>query len=169
MRDVLNKEGVVENDNLGGKVLSTVRACSWSRRRHIHAWYPWQRRSWRWIRHCLRGWRVGKSSRVSWASCSGRRRSCHSWIWGRQVRKHHVERCLGEIYRGSGSNGDVEKYTGASHFVSLAAIRSFLVVSSSVTGKFKDFSSKVLHDSGEIYRGRDLFVFFDSWSPVWRQ
>ena len=48
----------------------------------------------------------------------------------------------GEIYRGSGSNGDVEKYTGASHFVSLAAIRSFLVVSSSVTGKFKDFSSK---------------------------
>ena len=74
----------------------------------------------------------------------------------------------GEIYRGSGSNGDVEKYTGASHFVSLAAIRSFLVVSSSVTGKFKDFSSKVLHDSGEVYRGRDLFVF-DSWSPVWRR
>ena len=43
---------------------------------------------------------------------------------------------------------------------------SFLVVSSSVTGKFKDFSSKVLHDSGEIYRGqpfcqfsRDSFVF----------
>ena len=42
---------------------------------------------------------------------------------------------------------------------------SFLVVSSSVTGKFKDFSSKVLHDSGEIYRvqpfcqfSRDLFV-----------
>ena len=27
---------------------------------------------------------------------------------------------------------------------------------------------KVLHDSGEIYRGRDLFVF-DSWSPVWRR
>ena len=74
----------------------------------------------------------------------------------------------GETYRGSGSNGDVEKYTGASHFVSLAAIRSFLVVSSSVTGKFKDFSSKVLHDSGEVYRGRDLFVF-DSWSPVWRR
>ena len=67
-----------------------------------------------------------------------------------------------------GSNGDVEKYTGASHFVSLAAIRSFLVVSSSVTGKFKDFNSKVLHDSGEVYRGRDLFVF-DSWSPVWRR
>ena len=60
---------------------------------------------------------------------------------------------FGEIYRGSGSNGDVEKYRGVSHFVSLAAIRSFLVVSSSVTGKFKDFSSKVLHDSGEIYRG----------------
>ena len=30
---------------------------------------------------------------------------------------------------------------------------SFLVVSSSVTGKFKDFSSEVFHDGGEIYRG----------------
>ena len=42
---------------------------------------------------------------------------------------------------------------------------SFLVVSSSVTGKFKDFSSEVFHDGGEIYRvqpfcqfSRDLFV-----------
>ena len=36
---------------------------------------------------------------------------------------------------------------------------SFLVVSSSVTGKFKDFSSKVLHDSGEIYRGQPFCQF----------
>ena len=30
---------------------------------------------------------------------------------------------------------------------------SFLVVSSSINGKFKDFSSEVFHDGGEMYRG----------------
>ena len=30
---------------------------------------------------------------------------------------------------------------------------SFLVVSSSITSKFKDFSSEALHDGGETYRG----------------
>ena len=45
---------------------------------------------------------------------------------------------------------------------------SFLVVSSSVTGKFKDFSSKVLHDSGETYRGSNGDVEKYTGSPVWR-